>query len=114
MSSSLKTISFAHSSNGKWYGVSTDELKALNDLAVKADYNRSISDEGVELLKPDAIHAICLVLADHTNYAGKFSIRAMVKCQMTDSDEPETVCLDISHREWFKRFSKRKSVSASA
>ncbi len=110
MSSSLKTIDFARSSSYKWYGITTDELKELNALAVNAEYNRSISDEGIALLKPDVIHPIQCVIADHTNYAGKFSIRAMVMAYMTDEEKPEMVMLDISHRKWNAMMSKRRPV----
>jgi hypothetical protein len=97
----------------KWYAFTTDEIKTINATAVAKDYNRSISDEGIADLDVDATHIMRCVIADHTNWEGKFSIRAMGMFKMKGEEEPEMCFIDISHRDWKKLCSKRKFATAS-
>ena len=108
MAHTLSVISFAHRSMDKWYAFSTDEIKTLNQTAIAKEYNRAIDDETIALLKDDSQILMRCVIPDHTNFAGKFSIRAMLVCMI--GDEKETMCLDISHKDWKNMCAKRMFV----
>ena len=70
----------------------TQELQMLNDFAVRAELNRAVTDECVELLDPDGVHVLAetYVLDDGQTY------RMMWMLKLTNSDEPTIVFIDAT------------------
>jgi hypothetical protein len=96
----MNSIDFAHSTMGKLYKTNALKVKLFNRKALKNEYNRSISDEGIAKLDTRGTNLLQLVMPLHTNYAGKNSVRVLCYMKMKGNDKPESVCLDISHDDW--------------
>lgn len=93
-------IDYAYSTMGHIYKATALKVKLFNRHALKNEYNRSISDEGIKKLDARGVHLLELVMPLHTNFAGKNSVRVLCYMKMKGKDEPQSVCLDISHDDW--------------
>jgi hypothetical protein len=104
-------IDFAHSTMGNLYRASPLKIKLFNKKAVAEEYNRSISDEGINQLDRKGTNLLQLLMPLHTNFAGKNTVRVMAFLKMRGKDEPETVCLDISHKDWREFGEKNEPIT---
>lgn len=93
-------IDYAYSTMGHIYKATALKVKLFNRRALKNEYNRSISDEGIKKLDTRGTNLLELVMPLHTNFAGKNSVRVLCYMKMKGNDEPQRVCLDISHDDW--------------
>jgi len=93
----------------KLYACDTTTFKRLNRYAVKAGYNRSMSDEGIAQLDPLGNHILENVLHLHTNHDGLVSMRARCMTKLKGKAAPTIVFLDISHKDW-RKFVEQHSV----
>jgi len=99
----MSAIDFAYTTMGNIYKATALKVKLFNRRAIENEYNRSMSDEGIKMLDSRGMNVLQLVMPLHTNYKGKNSVRVMcfLKLKGTkNEDEPERVCLDISHEDW--------------
>ena len=98
----MSAIDFAYTTMGNIYKATALKVKLFNRRAIENEYNRSMSDEGIKMLDSRGMNVLQLVMPLHTNYKGKNSVRVMcfLKLKGTKNDEPERVCLDISHEDW--------------
>jgi hypothetical protein len=81
--------------------VNTKQLKFLNEQAIKKEFNRSISDEGIARLNRFHKHLLRCVIEYHENYAGKVSVRVLVHTQLVGEDKSSDIALlDISPTHW--------------
>lgn len=93
-------IEFAYTTFGNVYKATALKVKLFNRQAIKNEYNRSMSDEGIKMLDSRGMNLLQLVMPLHTNHFGKNSVRVMCFLKMKKEDEPKRVCLDISHEDW--------------
>ena len=96
-------IDFAYTTMGNLYKATALKVKLFNGRAIENEYNRCISEYAIKMLDKRGVNLIQLVMPLHTNYKGKNSVRVMCFLKMKGirtEDEPERVCLDISHEDW--------------
>jgi len=80
----------------------TATLRQLNDVAVKMELNRALSDEFMGAVDPDGVHVLGLALYGHDRgiVGDVFHHRADVLVKMTGSDIPARVFLDVRAADW--------------
>jgi hypothetical protein len=104
-------IDFAYKTMGKVYVCDTPTVKRWNKVAAEKGYNRALSDECLLALDENGNHLINCVIAHHTNYEGKQSVRCSVWLKMNGTDKPTDCILDIPHDKWREFVTNKVSVT---
>ena len=74
----------------------TDQLRSLNDLAMRKRFYVAIAPPVIDALDPSGLHLV-RVVADHGD--GQ-SLRCSVLAQLTGKVEPAAMNLDIRHNDY--------------
>ena len=83
----------------------SDTLAELNQRAVKANYNRALTDEFIAKLDPDGVHLVTMVMPHE--HAQGVRVEPHYRCQVfaktidRDADHPAEVWLDISDGDYW-------------
>ena len=75
--------------------IDTPSLLELNENAVKAQFNRSLTDEFIKSLDPDGFHLVINSMLHNDT-----EMRIEILCKQNGSDQPVEVWLDCSFNDY--------------
>jgi hypothetical protein len=88
--------------------ITTDELTLLNRDAVRAGYNRSVTDEFIHMLDPDGVHVVEFHFLHERR--DDVQVRVMLLCKVKGTMTPVRATVDL-HPDAFNRLRQTEAVA---